>query len=137
MDGKTFSYKVESYDAAGNSDTSACSTAMAVDITPPDAVDSALWTGSITVSNIVGVTADWVDATPSADLKEYRVDFYDGANRAIPMPACRPQSLADIGKSSCSQVAAILKGFFRMCPIGISVGTGYSKMLSADQDVFP
>jgi len=65
------------------------------------------------------------------------VDFYDGANRAIPMPACRPQSLADIGKSSCSQVAAILKGFFRMCPIGISVGTGYSKMLSADQDVFP
>ena len=79
--GTTYYYSVRSYDSAGNSTMSACSPGgMLLDVTAPDPVDAAQWAGAITASNTTGLTAEWTDATPSADLKEYKVEFFNASS---------------------------------------------------------
>ena len=76
--GGTYTYKVTSLDAAGNTSVSSCSSSMTLDTTPPAASSNLGWSQS-TPTTLTGLTATWTKSA-STDLYNQKIQFYTGAS---------------------------------------------------------
>ncbi len=76
--GNTYTYKITSFDAAGNSTTSACSSSMVIDTSAPNAATSLSWVESSPTSNTT-INASWTKSN-SGDLSNQKIQLYsDGS----------------------------------------------------------
>ena len=83
MDGATLSYKILSFDGAGNITPSGCSLAMTIDLTAPASATSLGWEQA-SPSNTLSLTASWTPS-PEGDLIAQKIVFYTD-------PSCSTQA---------------------------------------------
>jgi hypothetical protein len=79
IDGTTYTYKITSIDAAGNSTESSCSSALAIDTSAPSAATPLSWSQSSPYAG-TSVTAAWTKSDDDEDLSNQKIQFYTGAS---------------------------------------------------------
>jgi|GEM_PF-1938742 len=95
-DSITYSFKVISFDAAGNSASSACSSHLAVDTTAPSAASSLGWAAKGANDPDNRLTASW---TSSGDATSQQIQFFSDASCATPLGGASAVSGMEASKS--------------------------------------
>jgi hypothetical protein len=76
-----YTFTVKSFDQAGNSSISSCSSVLAVDLTPPSQATALIWIGTnpVTLASSVTLSVNWMPSTDT-DVSSQEVEFFTDPN---------------------------------------------------------